>query len=294
MRFRPTFFAFFVLVAGALPAVAAEAVGGGITAQQVIERMQQRVGVPWRGPTVDTFKAGDPNTPVKGIALVMMATYDVLRRAAESGANLIITHEPTFYGHQDATAALEAEKDAVLAAKQALIARHGLVIFRFHDYLHRMNPDMVVTGVSAALGWQTFQAKPGEARYVLPEITLEQLARQIRERLQIRTLRIVGDPKTKVSKIGFSPGAGGFTTNRRVLQDNNVEVLMFGEATEWETIEYGVDAIAAGQRKGLIILGHIPSEEAGMRECARWMKSFIPEVPVEFVVTPEPFWTPAP
>jgi hypothetical protein len=37
---------------------------GTITARQVIERIQKNVGVPWQGQTVDTFKAGNPDTRV--------------------------------------------------------------------------------------------------------------------------------------------------------------------------------------------------------------------------------------
>ena len=33
-------------------------------AREVIERIQKNVGVSWRSQTVDTFKAGDPDTPV--------------------------------------------------------------------------------------------------------------------------------------------------------------------------------------------------------------------------------------
>jgi hypothetical protein len=29
-----------------------------------------------------------------------------------------------------------------------------------------------------------------------------------------------------------------------------------------------------------------------MDECARWLKNFITEVPVEFIPAKEPFWTP--
>src|SRR5260370_40835302 len=72
-----------------------------LTARQLIERIQSHVGVPWNATTVDTFKAGDPDTPVTGIATTMMATYDVLVRAAAEGRNLVITHEPTFYSHLD-------------------------------------------------------------------------------------------------------------------------------------------------------------------------------------------------
>jgi hypothetical protein len=41
----------------------------------------------------------------------------------------------------------------------------------------------------------------------------------------------------------------------------------------------------------LIILSHIPSEQAGMEECARWLKTFVTEVPIEFVATADPFWS---
>ncbi len=60
-----------------------------LTAQQVIERIQKNVGVPWTTPTVDTIKAGDPNEPVTGIATTMMATLDVLERASAEGKNLV-------------------------------------------------------------------------------------------------------------------------------------------------------------------------------------------------------------
>lgn len=276
--------------AAATAATPATAVGA-LTAQQVIDRLQKQTGLEWRGPTVDTFKAGDPATPVKGIALVMMSTHEVLQRAVAAGANLIITHEPTYYSGQDNRAPLEAENDQVLATKQAYIREHGLVIFRFHDYMHRMQPDMVVTGVIKALGWQQYQLNNGP-KLVIPEITLEALAAQISAKLKIKTLRVVGDPQLKITKLGFSPGASGFAANRRALAADDVEALLFGEATEWETIEYGTDAIAQGRKKALIILGHIPSEEAGMIECTAWLKTFVPEVPVQFIATPEPFWYP--
>jgi len=66
-------------------------------------------------------------------------------------------------------------------------------------------------------------------------------------------------------------------------------VLVMGEDHEWEMIEYAKDAIDAGQLKGVIVLGHIASEQAGMEEVTRWLRSFISEVPVDFVPTREPF-----
>ena len=70
------------------------------------------------------------------------------------------------------------------------------------------------------------------------------------------------------------------------------QVLVIGEAREWELVEYAADTITSGAKKGLIVLGHIPSEQGGMIYCAEWLRSFIPEVPIQFVATKEPFWTP--
>src|SRR5437899_8902361 len=66
------------------------------TARDLIGRLKIAFGPTWRETATDTFHAGDPDTPVTGIATTVMATFDVLKRAAAGGKNLIITHEPTF------------------------------------------------------------------------------------------------------------------------------------------------------------------------------------------------------
>ncbi len=263
---------------------------GAVTARQVIERIQGHVGVPWRSETVDTFKAGDPETVVTGVATTMMATYDVLVRSAAAGKNLIITHEPTFYSHLDKTDTLEKEQDAVWAEKERFIKEHHLVVWRFHDHWHLRRPDGIMTGMVRALQWGGFQSKTDPSLFAFPEMTVAQLAEQMKKRLGIHVLRVVGDPHMKFTKLGFAPGASGPQHHREMLQKDSVEVLAIGEVPEWETIEYVSDASSEGKKKALILLGHIPSEQAGMEYCAEWLKTFVKEVPVEFVATREPFW----
>ena len=264
-----------------------------LTSQQVIERIQSHIGVPWRRETVDTFKAGNPGVPVTGIAVTMMATLDVLQRAVESGNNLIITHEPTFFDHLDkATDLAEGESDPVLAAKREFIEKHGLVIWRFHDHWHARNPDGIEAGMVHALGWDQFQDPVNQYLFKLPPSSLADLAAEIKSRLQIHAMRVVGDPHMSVTRVALSPGAAGFGPESMALEMQNVEVLILGETREWETVEYVSDAISEGKHKALIILGHIPSEQAGMEECARWLKTFVTEVPINFIPAKEPFWVP--
>ncbi|MCU1240197.1 MAG: hypothetical protein JWO71_923 [Candidatus Acidoferrum typicum] len=278
---------------GSIGANLAAAQGEPLTAREVIARIQVHVGIPWQQETVDTFKAGNPDAEVHGIAVTMMATLDVLQRAAAAGQNLIITHEPTFYNHLDKPDELEQkENDPVLAAKRAFIQEHNLVIWRFHDHWHRMRRDGIEAGMAHALDWEKFQDPGNQYLFVVPETDLEHLAAELKSRLRIHVIRVVGDPKLKVNKVALVPGSSGFAKETRALEMSGVQVLVTGESREWETVEYVADAVTEGKPKALIILGHIPSEQAGMEECARWLKTFVSEVPVEFVPAREPFWAP--
>jgi len=268
----------------------------GLTARQIIERIQDHTGghdgEPWKGLTVDTFKVGDPDTPITGIATTFTATMDVLERAAARKANLIIAHEPTFYNHLDETAWLG--DDPVLERKLAYVKEHHLVIWRFHDHWHRApgQPDGILKGMVAALGWPAFQSADEPHRFRLPETTLAALAAQIKQRLGIRTLRVVGDPRLRVSQVAFLPGASGREWQIKALQSPEVQVLVAGESAEWEAVLHVVDAVGQGKPKGLILMGHDVSEELGMKECAGWLRAFVPEVPIEFIPAGEPFWVP--
>jgi hypothetical protein len=61
---------------------------------------------------------------------------------------------------------------------------------------------------------------------------------------------------------------------------------------EWEGVEYAFDAMTAGLSKGMIVIGHWVSEDPAMQLCADWLKTFISEVPVEWIPAGNPFWKP--
>ena len=260
------------------------------TAQEVIAAIQEHLGVPWKTETVDTFKAGNPETRVTGIAVTMMATLDVLQRAAAKGDNLVITHEPTFYNHLDRPQGME-ENDPVWKEKRDFIEKNGMVVWRFHDHWHLRNPDGILAGMVQALGWGKYQSAENPHLFTVPEITLEKLAADVAKRLNTPVLRVVGNPEMKVTKLALSPGSAGFERETHALEMDNVEVLLVGETREWETVEYAADATSEGKKKALIVIGHVPSEQAGMEECVRWMKTFVKDVLIEFVPTKQPFWT---
>src|SRR5262245_20590112 len=103
-----------------------------ITAGEVIDRIKANVGIPWREQTVDSIVAGSAETSVRGIATTMMATLDVVQRAAAGAKNMVITHEPTFFSHQDRTE--QFLQDPTYQFKRDFLTKHHMVIFHFHDH----------------------------------------------------------------------------------------------------------------------------------------------------------------
>jgi len=261
-----------------------------VTARQVAERIGEHVGVPPRQTTVDGFLAGDPDAPVRGIAVTVMATLDVLHRAAERGLDLVVTHEPLYFDHHGASDdALAGEADPVFAAKAAFVAEHGLVVLHQHDAWHDRRPDGILTGTARALGWLDAERQGDEGVYDLPRTTLGALAAHVAQALGAGALRYVGDPEAPVSVVGLQPGFHGFGPNRHLLARSDVDVLVIGEGHEWETGEYAADAVTAGVCAGVVVVGHVPSEQEGMAELARWLTDLVPEVPVELVAAADPF-----
>lgn len=186
---------------------------------------------------------------------------------------------------------LARENDALFDLKRAFIHEHKLVIWRFRDHWHLRRPDGIQEGRIEKLGWKEYQNAEDDRFFVLPETTLEELAVQLKTQLEIKALRVVGERAMKVTKVALSPGSPGFAPHRHLLQRDDVQVLIMGESHEWKTIAYGYDASVGQLQKALIVLGHVPSEQAGMEHCARWLRSFISEVPIYCIATPEPFWT---
>jgi putative NIF3 family GTP cyclohydrolase 1 type 2 len=259
-----------------------------ITARQVVERIQTELakqGIAWRAQTVDTFKAGDPDTRVKGIATTFMATLDVLQRAAAAGKNLVITHEPTFWNHFDSTQ--EFADDPIFKHKMDFIAKRNLVVWRFHDHIHARKPDTIFMGLTKRLGWERYITGDNPRRYVMPETTLAALAGEAQSKLKSGSVRVIGDPQLKVTRV--SNASHSLDANIAALGE--ADVILVGEAREWDSIEYLRDLTALGHRKGMILIAHQTWEEWGMEDCAVWLRTLAPEIPCEWIPAGEPFWT---
>jgi putative NIF3 family GTP cyclohydrolase 1 type 2 len=307
---RREFAALAAAVAAAPLAVNRTAAGAAVTAQDLFDRIKQNIGVEWKAETLDGIKAGDPSTVVTGVVTTSMATLAVLQQAVQSGANLVITTHPTFYARTDATnppagrgagpagagqnpaAPSAPQADPVFTAKNDFIASNKLVVFRLTDHWRLRQPEPRALGIATALGWTIGRTAGDPLRIEIPALTLDSLADHVRTGLKVRGgIRVIGDPQTKVQRVGLLPGSTPIQAALQLLP--TVDAIVAGEVREWESAEYVRDKVFAGDKKSLILLGRVVSEEPGMEICASWLKTFVPEVPIRHVAAGDPYWRPA-
>jgi putative NIF3 family GTP cyclohydrolase 1 type 2 len=289
----------FSLAAGAASfAIAAEP----LTAEAVVRRIQTELGGDWPVTGSDGFKAGEPSTVVDGIATTAMATLDVLKEAVKAKANLIVTYEPTFYGRADGRAPAApaggrgqfgvSADDPVLKAKREFIEKNGIVVFRLRDHWQTRKQNDMVTGLAATLGWSSGRVKSDDALYDIPATTAEESVNLIRRRLNIRGgLRGVGDRKAIIRRVLLHPGS--MTPAIMWQRYGEVDMVIAGEVREWENTLYAADIFTAGEKRALVTIGRVVSEDPGMRACAEWLKTVVKEVPSKGIGAGDPYWRPA-
>jgi putative NIF3 family GTP cyclohydrolase 1 type 2 len=259
-----------------------------MTAREVVELIKKNVGVQWREGGRDTFKIGDPETTVTGIATTFMSTFDMLKKAQAEKLNFIITHEDTWWNDPDNTKSIA--ENPVYKAKLDFIQKNGLILWRFHDHQHGRVPDQsVVAELRLAAIDDPKAATSSGQPYVIPETTLGELASKIQKKTGARAIRVTGDPKMKVTRIRVGPGYAF----PRMTPDT--DVIVGGEAQEadggFDYTSYARDAAALGIPKGQIMLGHQVSEEPGMEEFTNWLRGFVTGVPIKWIPAGEPWWS---
>jgi putative NIF3 family GTP cyclohydrolase 1 type 2 len=196
-----------------------------LTAGEILSRITSNLGVPWRDDTYrDTYKFGGPETEVTGIATTAFCSFDVLRRAADAGLNMIVPHEVTYWNDRDDTTIVDG--DLVYEAKVDFMQKHGMVVFRMHDHMHVQRPDFTYRGSARALGLDDkYETAPGSHRFVVPETTLGELAARVQKRLGANAIRVVGDPNARIRRIQL--GVGYATPP---LNTPDVDVVVSGES----------------------------------------------------------------
>lgn len=226
---------------------------------------------------------GDMSRDVSKIAVCMIATPEVLRKASEIGAQFLITHEPTFHNFVSRIKGDEAHRtDPVYLAKKQLIAQLDIPIYRFHDHSHFTQIDKIHAGFIKRLGLPG--SFDGSRTLILDNpISIDLLEQYLAERLRLKHIRFIGQRKKLVRTIALCAGAWGEKCVYEQLSRPEVDVVICGEICEWSICEYVRDSAQLGIDKALFVLGHMSSEKSGMEYVCQYINETMPGVTAVYI-----------
>lgn len=233
--------------------------------------------------TRDKILYGDPNQECTGIVTCLWANADVVERAQELGANLIIAHEALFWNHGDHQDFIAENKTYL--AKKRLLDEWGGVVWRCHDYIHSRVPidtdgalvDGIFYGLAWKLGWLDYRI--GDIAmgldFKIPQTRGEDLARELVEKLGLNGTRLIGDSDAMVSRVHVPMHVMGVAPddNRETIyaDEHDVDCLMTMEFVDFTTSEFIRDSGMLDQGKCAITIGHFNLEEPGMEYMPTWI-----------------------
>lgn len=238
-----------------------------MTAQDIYNHLRQLgTWVNWNA-TTDHFQIGDPNTEVKAVAVGWQARLDALQRAHEMGCNLFITHEQ--FEYPEPQVAKEGELQTYERMKRSFCEEHGIVVFRCHDVWDRMPEIGIVDAWAKHLGLTGGSAGNAmEAVHPAPVSTLRELAEYVLAKtksLGQDGVEMVGDPETRITKVGIGCGAG--TNYHKMVQMGADAIIGTDDGMHfWADGAWVLDAGIP-----LVLVNHTVAEEPGLINLAHYI-----------------------
>lgn len=212
--------------------------------------------------------AGRGEKDVKRILLALDATDEVVEKAVQVKADLLITHHPLIFS------AMKSVTD------QDFIGRRVLKLIQNDISYYAMHTNYDVLGmadlVANTLGLQETEVLDvtwekdghpegiGRIGRVPRRMTLEECCRYVKEQLHLEHVKVFGDPKKEICCMAVSPGSGKSAVNPAVLK--GADVLVTGDIGHHE----GLDAVA--QELAVIDAGHYGTEYFFIRDMERFLK----------------------
>lgn len=258
----------------------------------------------------DGYKAGDPNAVCTGIVSALVPTVEVIRKTAQMGCNLLITHEPISYQTPDFPEWRGNYPNRVFSEKEKLLRETGITVWRDHDHMHAHQPDSIFTGVIRYLGWENFY-RPTGAKAIfpieLPPTTVRELGIFLKKKLSLNGLRYIGNPDDTICRVAIvghlypncfmkeGIGEDGFYHDyaveiMRMMEEEGIQAILPGEIVEWNVLSYIRDGISQGKTLACYNLGHFNWEELGMKYAAHWVEKLLEhQVPVHYLPTGDAF-----
>ncbi|MDD7026724.1 MAG: Nif3-like dinuclear metal center hexameric protein [Lachnospiraceae bacterium] len=230
---------------------------------------------------------GREDKEVEKILLALDPSASVIEQACEWGADMLITHHPLIFSPMKSVTT----KDFIGKRVYRLI-REDISYYAMHTNFDVMG---MAEGVAEQLELEERQVlevtfQEGISREGIGRIgnfptamTLKECAFYIKEKCDLPSLRVFGDPEKVIQRIALVPGSGKSYIKQAIGQ--GAEVFLTGDIGHHE----GLDAVE--QNLAVIDAGHFGLEKIFSSYMEEVLKRELPGLKIQAAREEEPFWT---
>lgn len=261
--------------------------------KDVIQSVKDYCRGEWNGVAIDDSTTrdkilyGDPNVECTGIVTTIYASVDVIRKAHELGANLIIAHEALLWNRGDHRDWLEESQNKTYLEKKKLMDDYGIVVWRCHDYIHSGIPfnggyiDGIFYGIAKETGWENAKISrdiSGALYLECEETSPKKIGDIIKKKWNLNGLKCIGNMDAKVTKVmvcGHVKEGGDSNSLIKRVDAEDINLLLPLELIDFTLTEYVKDSGQLGMNRAILAAGHFNLEEPGMKYMITWLDNAI-------------------
>lgn len=221
---------------------------------------------------------------VKKVYIALDATDEEIENAVAFGADMLITHHPLIFK------ALRQINDSNFISKRIItLIQNDISYYAMHtnyDVMGMADLAGEILQMSDAEVLEITCADAGEGigrvADLEEEMTLEECCQFVKEKFQLPSVKVFGNPKQMISRIAVSPGSGKSMIGAALIK--GVDVLVTGDIDHHD----GIDAVAQGI--AVIDAGHYGIEHIFIEDMKRFVENHFPEAEVKTAEICHPFW----
>ena len=224
--------------------------------------------------------AGRAEKEVERVYIALDATDAVIDRAAEAGADMLITHHPLIFSP------LKKITDEDFISRQILkLIQNDISYYAMHtnyDVLGMAELSEKILGIQDTEVLDVTMEKEGKPEGIgrvgklEKPMTLEECCVYVKHKLNLGSLKVFGDMSAEVSRLAISPGSGKTAVPAALAK--GADVLVTGDIGHHD----GLDAVEQGL--AIIDAGHYGTEYIFIDDMKHFLEEKLPVL--EVVTTP--------
>ena len=227
--------------------------------------------------------AGRMEKDVQKIYIAVDATDEIIDDAIAKGADMLITHHPLIFEP------LKQINDTQFISYRILkLLQHDIAYYAMHtnyDVLGMAELAANIIGLTDTEVFEVTSQEPeqgiGRVGSLDKEMTLLDCCHLVKEKFNLKHVKVFGNLNTMVKRVAISPGSGKHMSGLAVQK--KADVLVTGDIDHHE----GIDAVAQGV--AIIDAGHYGIEHIFVADIATYLKNQLDNVSILTEIIKEPF-----